>query len=115
MTRENIVTHVRQGMSVHTADGTHLGKVTRIWYGSDPTSNTIRCDEEICSRLEVHHGTLLKDNVLYIPYHVIGEVVGNDVRLNIDAATVYDHDWLQRPRWMGQEPDKFGRFNPFAR
>ncbi len=107
MASETSITQVREGMTVHTADGTNLGKVTRIWYGTDPTANTTRCDEEICSRIEVHHRNLLKDNVLYIPYHVVGEIDSNNVRLSIDAATVYDHDWRQRPRWLGQEPDKF--------
>ncbi len=99
MTTGNILTQVRQGMQVHTADGVTLGKIREIWYGTDPTERDPRCDEEVCSRLEVHHGVLHRE-VLYIPYNAIADVSGTQVTLNVDAATVREHPWHQRPRWI---------------
>jgi hypothetical protein len=50
---------------------------------------------------------LFKRSVLYVPYSAIADVAGNQVRLNVDVATVNNHDWVQRPRWIGVEPDKY--------
>ena len=56
MASENVIAQVHKGMEVHTADGQKLGKVAEIWLGTDPTATNPRCDEELCSRLEVHSG-----------------------------------------------------------
>src|SRR3712207_1263644 len=79
-----------------TADGQHLGKVTAVWLGTDPTAANPRCDEELCSRLEVHHG-FLGHRVLYVPYSAIADVVADQVTLNVDAATVQERAWTQKP------------------
>ncbi len=47
---------VTKGMSVLTSDGVQFGMVADVWIGSDPTVETGRCDDEVCSRLEVHRG-----------------------------------------------------------
>jgi hypothetical protein len=99
MASENIIAHVRKGMEVHTADGQKLGKVAEIWLGTDPTASNPRCDEELCSRLEVHGGSLLKRTVLYVPYSAIANVAADHVALNTDAATVQERAWTQKPRW----------------
>jgi hypothetical protein len=57
MASENVITQVRKGMEVHTADGQKLGKVAEIWLGTGPTATNPRCDEELCSRLEVHRAS----------------------------------------------------------
>ncbi len=59
MASENMVAQVRTGMDVHTADGQPLGKVAQVWIGTDPTASSPRCDDERCSRIEVHRGRLL--------------------------------------------------------
>ncbi len=110
MAPENIIVQVRTGMEVHTSDGHKLGKVTEIWLGTDPTATNPRCDEELCSRLEVHSGGFFKRSVLYVPYNAIGAVAGNQVTLTVDSATVNNHDWVQRPRWLGAEPDQYRGF-----
>ncbi len=110
MASENVVARVRKGMEVHTADGQKLGKVAEVWLGTDPTATHPRCDEELCSRLEVHSGGVLKRSVLYVPYNAIGAVSPNEVTLTVDAATVNSHDWVQRPRWLGGEPDQYRGF-----
>ena len=99
MTTGSILTQVRKGMEVHTTDGVKLGKVKAIWYGTDPTERDPRCDEEVCSRLEVQRG-LLRREVFYIPYNAIAGVSGKQVTLNVDAATVNERPWNQPPRWM---------------
>ncbi len=107
MASENMIAHVRKGMEVHTADGQTLGKVAKVWLGTDPTAATPRCDEEICSRLEVMSGGFFKRRVLYVPANTLANVTADRVILSLDAAAVNDRDWVQRPRWMGEEPDKF--------
>ncbi len=110
MASENVIAQVRAGMEVHTADGQKLGKVTEVWLGTDPTATHPRCDEELCSRLEVHRGGLFKRSVLYVPSSAIANVTASEVILSLDAATVNDRDWIQRPRWMGNEPDQYRGF-----
>jgi hypothetical protein len=63
MGNENVIAQVRTGMPVQTADGHALGNVTQVWVGTDPTASSPRCDDESCSRIEVHKGRLLKRQV----------------------------------------------------
>ncbi len=99
MASENVIAQIRKGMEVHTADGQKLGKVAEIWLGTDPTASNPRCDEELCSRLEVHSGGLLKRTVLYVPYSAIANVAADHVTLTTEAATVREQAWTQKPRW----------------
>ena len=111
MASENVIAQVRKGMEVHTADGQKLGKVAEVWLGTDPTATNPRCDEEICSRLEVHQGSFFKRSVLYVPYSAIADVAAGRVTLSIDAATVNERDWIKQPGWIaavagGIQPSK---------
>ena len=99
MTSENIVSRIRPGMQVHGTDGQLVGKVTEVWVGSDPRHSSERCDEEECSRLEVHHGA----SRFYIPYNAIGDVAGTVVRLTMDAAMVNEKGWYRKPLWIQDE------------
>ncbi len=100
MASTNIVAEVRKGMEVHTKDGQKLGKVTEVWLGDDPTATSPLCDDTICSRLEVHHGFLGR-NVLYIPYSAVREVASGHVMLSVDASTLHEQPWTQKPTWIG--------------
>ncbi len=99
MTSENIVSRIRSGMQVQGADGQLVGKVTEVWIGADPRHSSERCDEDECSRLEVHHG----GSTFYIPYTAIAEVAGKTVRLSVDAAAVNEKGWYRKPLWMRDE------------
>jgi len=99
-----IIGQVRKGMEVHTSDGHKLGKVAAVWYGTDPSASSSRCDEDICSRLEVHHG-LLGHEVLYVPYNAIKTVASDQVQLNVDATTANEHDWTKAPGWIAGADD----------
>ncbi len=95
---------VHKGMEVHTLDGVNLGKVEEVWLGTDPASATARCDEEVCSRLEVHRRErLFKDVVLYVPYSAIAAVSGEAVTLNVDAQTAGAKGWSRKPAWLPGE------------
>ncbi len=98
---------VRKGTHVRTSDGADLGKVKEVWLGTDPTSTHARCDEEICSRLEVHHREgLFKDVAMYVPYSAIAEMSRDTVVLKVDEATARSKGWTTRPRWIGGDgPD----------
>lgn len=109
MTTENAVVQVRKGMAVQSSDGHTLGTVERVWFGTDPTAQDPRCDDELCSRLEVHHGGFLRRRALYVPASAIAAVAGKQVTLTMDAATVNEHDWITLPSWIaaagGRTPD----------
>ncbi len=93
---------VRKGMHVRTSDGTDLGKVAEVWLGTDPTSASARCDEEVCSRVEVRQG-LLRKQVIYIPYNAIAGVSGDTITLSASETDVHKPGWVQRPRWLPGE------------
>ena len=99
MMSESMLSHIRPGMQVQAADGTVVGTVREVWIGTDPHHSSERCDEDACSRLEVHHGT----TTLYIPYNAIAEAAGKVVRLSVDGATVNEKGWYRRPRWIAEE------------
>ena len=61
-----------------------------------------RCDDEVCSRVEVHRG-LLRKQVLYVPYSAIAAVSGKDVVLYIDARTAGAKGWSRKPAWLPGE------------
>ena len=100
MANENMIAQVRSGMAVHTADGQPLGKVAQVWVGTDPTASSPRCDDERCSRIEVHSGRLLKRQVRYVPISAISAVAPDHVTLKVDAAVVDEHNWLRKPQWI---------------
>lgn len=110
MAGDNVIAQARKGMEVHTSDGHRLGKIAQVWYGTDPTASNPRCDEDLCSRLEVHHGFLGRE-VLYIPYSALADVTSGHVVLAVDQATVHERDWIKQPAWIaaaaqGIRPEK---------
>ncbi len=90
---------VRKGMRVRSSDKADLGKVAEVWLGTDPTAANVRCDEELCSRIEVHHG-LLRKQVLYIPYNAIDTVGDAGVVLTVGEKKA--KGWLAAPKWLSQ-------------
>ncbi len=99
MADRNMLAQIREGMEVKSADGKQLGKIGRVWYGSDPLQRTDRCDEEVCSRLEVQQ----RHTTTYIPFNAISDVSGKCVTLNVDAATVNEKGWYRKPLWIQDE------------
>ncbi len=98
------IARIHKGMEVHASDGVCLGKVRELWLGTDPASTHARCDEEVCSRLEVHHRErLIKDVVMYIPYSAIVDVSGNNVVLDVDSETANSKGWSYKPHWIDME------------
>jgi hypothetical protein len=110
MATGSLISRIREGMDVRTSDNIRLGKIVQVWIGSDPANNTARCDEELCSRLQVRH----RDEMLYIPYSAIGNVDNKTVVLNVNAAVADEHDWTRRPLWIpaSSEIQTLGRTNP---
>ena len=93
---------IRKGMEVRTSDGEVLGKVAEVWVGTDPGATQPRCDEEVCSRIEVRKGGLLSRGApSYIPYSAIGSVSGDAVVLSVDSGTARGKGWAHRPPWIG--------------
>ena len=88
---------VRKGMQVRSSDNADLGKVAEVWLGTDPTSTSARCNEEVCSRIEVRRG-LVRKQVLYIPYNVIATVGDAGVVLSVDESKA--KGWAGTPKWL---------------
>ncbi len=99
MVDPTLLAQVHEGMEVKSADGKRLGKIRRVWYGTDPLHSTARCDEDMCSRLEVQQ----RHTTTYIPYNAIAEVSGKCVTLKVDAATVNEKGWYRKPLWIEDE------------
>ncbi len=97
----SLLAQVREGMEVNTADGKKVGKIDQVWIGTDPAAGSVWCDEDICSRLEVHHAA----EHFYIPFNAIADVSGRTVTLNVDAATVHEKGWYRRPTWIVPDED----------
>ncbi len=95
--------NVSKGMSVLTSDGAELGIVAEVWIGTDPASGAERCDEEVCSRLEVHRGGFPRRMVLYIPSGAIAHVLLSSVLLNTGEAEANEMGWTHRPAWLGAD------------
>jgi hypothetical protein len=91
------ISRVHKGLAVHSADGIKLGTVTEVWIGIDPSESTAPYDEELCSRVEVHHS---HDAPWYIPADVMAAVDGDVVTLHVDAATARTLPWHHRPAWL---------------
>jgi hypothetical protein len=105
MASETILTQIERGMAVHSADGIRLGTIHTVWYGTDPRDSSGRCDEEVCSGLEVHHPA----GSMYIPYNAIAGVSGSGITLTLDAASVAEKNWAHRPAWIkNNAPDPAG-------
>ncbi len=96
MASSNLLAQVREGMEVLSADGKKVGKIDQVWIGTDPAAGSVWCDEDICSRLEVHHAA----ERFYIPFNAIAAVSGRTVTLNVDAATVHEKGWYRQPVWI---------------
>ena len=96
MASSNLLAQVREGMEVRSADVKKVGKIDQVWIGTDPAAGSVWCDEDVCSRLEVHHG----HERFYIPFNAIADVSGRTVTLNVDAVTVHEKGWYRRPAWI---------------
>ena len=111
MAPKHALTPVRPGMAVRTADGHTLGKITHIWYGSDPTPTQSQCDDEVCSRLEVQPGRFGR-RPLDVPYSAVLDVTPGRVILHLDAASLNTQAWRTQPAWIaaagGREADPTG-------
>lgn len=100
MAIENVMGSIRNGMQVQTEDGRSLGTVAHVWFGTDPTGNQ-PCDEDQCSRLEVHFP--YGGGACYIPYPAIAAVSGKTVQLNLTEDEFNQKTWHRRPRWLPAE------------
>ena len=94
---------VRKGMHVRSSDNADLGKVAEVWLGTDPTSASARCDEEVCSRIEVRRG-LVRKQVLYIPYNAIATVGDAGVVLSVDERKA--KNWAGAPKWLPKAQER---------
>ncbi|HEX6292721.1 MAG TPA: PRC-barrel domain-containing protein [Herpetosiphonaceae bacterium] len=94
---EDISHQLREGMEIQTSDGTKLGKISEIWFGTS-VGGPIHSEEETC--VEVHRGFLGRDH-LFLPCRVISGIDQNTVMLSVDAETVdKTAAWHQKPAWI---------------
>ncbi len=108
MDTRTLLTRIREHMQVRAADGQSLGRIRHIWYGIDPDQHTPRCDEDVCSRIEVpYHGT-----TFYIPITAIADVDWDEVVLTVDAATVEETGWYRKPLWIDNTAPSSNPFRP---
>ena len=108
MDTRTLLTQIKEQMLVVSADAQPLGRIQYLWYGLDPDQHTPRCDEEVCSRLQVqYHG-----NTFYIPFNAIAHVRGDEVVLTVAAAMVDEKGWYRKPRWIDDTEPSSNPFRP---
>jgi hypothetical protein len=89
---------LREGMEVSTADGTKLGKISQVWFGTSVGGPTA-IEEETCFEL---HRVILGREHLYLPCRLVSEVRSDAVRLSVDEQTVRETpSWHRKPTWTG--------------
>ena len=94
---EDISKQLHEGMEVYTSDGTKLGKISQVWYGTS-VGGLATSEEETC--LELHRG-LLGRETLYLPCRIVQEVADQAVKLSVDEQTVKETpSWHQKPAWI---------------
>ena len=88
---------LREGMEVYTADGTKLGKISQVWYGTS-VGGSMAAEEETC--FELHRGLFGRDT-LYLPGHLVTEISGSTLRLSADEQMVRETPtWHRKPAWI---------------
>jgi len=112
MVESTVIAQIRKGTEVKFSDGKRLGKVAHVWVGTDPLRSTERCDDDACSRLEVHRAHWR--GTVYVPYSAIAGVSGRVVNLNLDEAQANLKLWHQRPLWLPPE-DSLADFDHVVR
>jgi hypothetical protein len=97
MAMEDISKEIHEGMEVHAADGTKLGKIIQVWYGAS-LGGIASTGEETC--MEIHRGFLGRDK-MFIPCHAVAGISGNTVNLKVDTQTAQETpSWHQKPSWI---------------
>ncbi len=111
MDTRTLLSQLKEHMLVVSADAQPVGRIQFIWYGVDPDQHTSRCDEEVCSRLQVqYHG-----NTFYIPLNAIARVEWDEVVLTVDAAMVEETGWYRKPPWIDDPEPSANPFRPSSR
>jgi len=94
---EDICINVPAATEIYTSDGTKLGKISQVWYGTS-VGGLATSEEETC--LELHRG-LLGRETLYLPCRIVQEVADQAVKLSVDEQTVKETpSWHQKPAWI---------------
>ncbi|HEY0735296.1 MAG TPA: hypothetical protein VGD69_10365 [Herpetosiphonaceae bacterium] len=100
MAIDNVMTSIHKGMDVRSEEGVSLGTVAHVWMGIDPSGGQ-PCDEEECSRLEIHLPH--RGGTRYVPYGAVADVSGKTVKLNLSAEAFNEKLWHRRPDWLPPE------------
>ena len=93
MAMRRMIAQIRAGMRVTSADGKTLGTITQVWCGA--LTSGLPWEGEAC--LVVDRGGWGTARALYLPCHVVADVVGEQVNLKVDAALVDAMPWDQAP------------------
>ena len=88
---------LREGMEVYTTDGSKLGKISQVWYGTT-VGGPVASEEETC--FEVQRGLLGRDK-MYLPCRLGASVDEKAVSLSVDESTVQENPaWHRKPAWI---------------
>jgi len=100
MTTESPIGRVREGMRMVSSDGVDLGRVGRVYRGTEPADALQACADETC--VEVHRESLGRETTMYVPCRAVADVAGSAVRLKLDLEAVTSGGWAKRPEWLGE-------------
>lgn len=117
MSNPDLLGQIQEGAQVVTNQREPVGRVTKVWQGSDPTgedlSDAIQESEEAVTYDQVVQsgavqGTyvevdLASGGTAYIPIQAVRAIDADSVVLDVDQVAISASSWHEQPPTLGQE------------
>jgi hypothetical protein len=117
MSNPDLLGQIQEGAQVVTNQREPVGRVTKVWQGSDPAgedlSDAIQESEEAVTYDQVVQsgavqGTYVEVDMAsggaaYIPIQAVRAIEGDSVVLDVDQVAISASSWHERPPTLGQE------------
>ncbi len=108
---------VREGMEVRCCDGKVLGRVQRVWFGTDTGVRhslgqmvfSVDADTEDADLppgsvpdavVEVKLGSAGTGETVYVPHQAVAKVSDDAIDLRVALTTAERSAWSDKPSWM---------------
>ena len=107
-----VVSQIREGMRVITAQNEDVGVVAELWIASDPAERQLTRDIQdrqvsYQEALQLQHGVFLEvrpgpgGDTMFIPWQAVADATGDTVMLLVNEQAAEASQWRVRPAWAG--------------
>ncbi len=117
MSNPEMLGQIQEGAQVVTNQREPIGRVTKVWEGSDPAGEDLASaiqdsEEQVTYQQVVQSGEVQGSYVevdidgggtAYIPMQAVRAIEENHVVLDVDQAAISASSWHERPPTLGQE------------